>query len=143
MNLQTVLPLIARSFLAAIFVQSGINKLLNFAGTQEVIASKGIPLPLIALILTIAVEVVGGLLVILGYKAWLGALLLFLFLIPTTLVFHNPLADPTQLTQFLKNLSVMGGLLMVVAYGSGAFSLDRSMAQPGSYSASERDRINQ
>ncbi|NJN88653.1 MAG: DoxX family protein [Leptolyngbyaceae cyanobacterium SL_7_1] len=126
MDLQTVLPLIARSFLAVIFVHSGINKLLNFAGTQETIASKGIPLPLIALILTIAVEVIGGLLVILGYKAWLGALLLFLFLIPATLVFHNPLVDPTQLTQFLKNLSIMGGLLMVVAYGSGALSLERS-----------------
>lgn len=124
MYLQRFVPLVARTFLALIFIQSGINKLLDFAGTQEMMAGQGIPLTSLVLFFAILFEILGGLLVILGFKARLGAILLLIFLIPTTLVFHNPIADPTQTTQFLKNLSIMGGLLMVLAFGSGSLSLE-------------------
>ncbi|GAB4384922.1 MAG: DoxX family protein [Elainellaceae cyanobacterium] len=126
MNYQKIIPLIARAFLAIIFIQSGISKIFNFAGTQETIAGVGLPFPAVALVITILVEVAGGLMVLLGAKARLGALLLVLFLILATILFHNPIADSSQVTQFLKNLAIMGGLLMVFAYGPGLISLETS-----------------
>jgi putative oxidoreductase len=128
--MQKFIPLIARTFLAVIFVRSGFEKaLFDFAGTQEQMASAGIPIPFVVLIFTIAFQIIGGLSLILGYKAKIGAILLIVFLIPATLVFHNPITDPTQMIDFMKNLSILGGLLMVVAFGSGALSLDGNAHQ--------------
>ncbi|MEO0868550.1 MAG: DoxX family protein, partial [Cyanobacteria bacterium J06642_11] len=82
---------------------------------------------------TILFELLGGISLIIGYQAQIGAILLLVFLIPATLMFHNPIADPTQMIQFMKNLAIMGGLLMVVAFGAGPISLDRrvlSASQP-------------
>ena len=124
MDLQKVVPLIARIFLALIFVRSGVGKALDFAGTQEQIAGVGLPLPVLLTVGAIAFELIGAALVLLGYKAKWGALLLILFLIPTTLIFHSNFADGMQVTQFLKNLAILGGLLMVIAFGSGPLSLD-------------------
>ncbi|MGJ3246672.1 MAG: DoxX family protein [Elainellaceae cyanobacterium] len=126
MSFQTYIPLIARTFLTVIFLRSGISKLLSFSGTQETIANAGIPLPVVALILTILFEIVGAVFVILGFKARWGALLLLLFIIPATLVFHNPVTTPEETTQFFKNLSIMGGLLFVISYGSGPLSLSKT-----------------
>lgn len=125
---QKYIPLIARTFLAVIFLNSGIGKLFDFAGTQQQIASAGLPLAALVTVFTIAFQLLGGVALIFGYKARIGSVLLLLFLVPATLVFHNPLVDPTQMTQFLKNLAIIGGLLMVTAYGSGPVSLDRSVA---------------
>ncbi|MEO1095640.1 MAG: DoxX family protein [Cyanobacteria bacterium J06638_28] len=126
MNVQKFIPLIARTFLAIIFIQTGIAKITGFVGTQEQIASVGIPLAPLVTVFTILFEIAGGLALILGYKARIGGILLLLFLVPATLVFHNPIADPSQMIQFLKNLAIIGGLLMVVAYGSGPISLESS-----------------
>ena len=125
MNAQKFIPLIARTFLAVIFIHTGIGKLTGFADTQQQIASVGIPLAALVTIFTIVFEVAGGISLIVGYKARIGGVLLLVFLIPATLMFHNPIADPTQMIQFMKNLAIIGGLLMVVAYGSGPVSLDR------------------
>ncbi len=124
MTVPKYVPLVARTFLAVIFIQTGIDKLLDFAGTQQQIAGVGIPLAPLVTVFTILFEVGGGVSLILGYKARVGAVLLLIFLISATLVFHNPVADPGQLTQFMKNLAIIGGLLMVFAYGSGPVSLD-------------------
>jgi putative oxidoreductase len=67
--------------------------------------------------------------VIFGFKARIGAILLLAFLIPATLVFHNPIGNPGELNSFLRNLSLTGGLLMVLAYGAGAISIDEWLAQ--------------
>lgn len=115
-----------RDFLAVIFINSGIGKISNFAGTQQQIASAGLPLAALVTVFTIAFQLLGGAALIAGYKAKIGSILLLLFLVPATLVFHNPLVDPTQMTQFLKNLAIIGGLLMVTAYGSGPVSLEHS-----------------
>lgn len=128
MSFQRFIPLIARTFLAVIFLRSGFNKLFDPTGTQEQIAGAGIPLAGLVLIFTILFEIAGALSIILGYKARIGAILLTIFLIPATLVFHNPLTDPSQTTQFFKNLSILGGLLMVYAFGSGPISLDHRFA---------------
>jgi putative oxidoreductase len=124
MQFQRYLPLVARTFLAIIFVRAGVTKIIGFAETQQQITEAGIPLSPLVTILTILIEVLGGIAIILGYRARTAATILFLFLIPTTLVFHNPLIDPTQTGQFFKNLSIMGGLLLVSTYGAGPVSVD-------------------
>ncbi len=117
----TYLPLVARTFLALIFLNSGVSQLMGFPGFVQTIASKGLPLPQVLAIGTIVFLLLGSVSLILGYKAKIGALLIILFLIPTTLFFH-PL--PADLPNFLKNLALIGGLLMVMAYGPGLISVD-------------------
>jgi len=121
---------LGRIFLALLFVVSGIGKITGYAGTAAVMASKGLPLVDILLPLTIAVELGGGLLLALGWKARWAAAALFLFLIPTTLIFHqfwgiDPKLVQMQKIHFLKNVAIMGGMLLVLATGAGAWSVDR------------------
>ncbi|MBE9044976.1 DoxX family protein [Pleurocapsales cyanobacterium LEGE 10410] len=120
------LPLAARICLCIIFINSGIGKIFGFAGTAEMMAGQGLPIPQVLLIFTIAFQLLGGLSLLFGYKVKLGSLLLILFLIPATLVFHNPIANPDELNNFLKNLGLIGGLLMVIYAGAGALSIDAS-----------------
>ncbi|MGB7250360.1 MAG: DoxX family protein [Phormidesmis sp.] len=122
----TYLPLAARICLALIFLNSGVKHLLGFQSFVPTIASKGLPLPQVLAIGAIACLLLGSVSLILGYQAKLGAVLLILFLIPTTLFFH-PVA--TDLTSFLKNLALIGGLLMVVSYGPGLVSVDGSSSR--------------
>jgi putative oxidoreductase len=119
--------LIGRIFIAAIFLISGTSKIGNFSGTAAFMASKGIPLPDFALVMTIFIEILGGLSIILGYKAKWGAWVLFGFMIPATLIFHTNFSDQNQMIHFLKNVSIMGGLLYITASGSGPLSLDAKM----------------
>jgi putative oxidoreductase len=119
--------LIGRILIATIFLIAGLSKIGNFSGTSQFMASKGIPLTDMALVLTILIELVGGLSLILGYKAKWGAWALFAFMIPVTLVFHTNFSVPDQMIHFLKNLAIMGGLLYITASGPGPFSLDEKM----------------
>jgi putative oxidoreductase len=122
---KNVISLVSRILLSAIFIWSGINKMLDPAGTQQYMTAKGLPLVGLLYLATVAVEVGGGLSVLLGYKARYGAIALALFLIPATLVFHTNFADQMQQIAFMKNLAIFGGLLMIVQYGAGRISLDR------------------
>lgn len=130
--MEKYIPLVARAFLAAIFLKSGIDKILDFGGTQQTMAAKGIPLAVVFLLGAIVVELGGGVSVLLGYKARWGAIALFLFLIPTTLIFHADFSQRQQVIQFMKNLAIMGGLLMVYYFGSGPVSLDLQIASKSS-----------
>lgn len=119
----------ARLLLALIFIQSGLGKITGFEGTAAAIAAKGVPLATFAAALTIAVEVGGGLLLVAGWKARWAAMALFLFIIAVTYVFHNPAGLPADLAQaqtiqLMKNFAIMGGMLMVVAFGPGGWSID-------------------
>ena len=121
---------LGRVFLALLFVVSGIGKITGYAGTAAVMAAKGLPIVDVLLPLTIAVELGGGLLLALGWKARWAAAALFLFLIPTTLIFHQfwglePKLAQMQKIHFLKNVAIMGGMLMVLAIGAGRWSVDR------------------
>ncbi|MDX2096921.1 MAG: DoxX family protein [Leptolyngbyaceae cyanobacterium bins.59] len=129
--MQRFIPLIARAFLAAIFIKSGTDKLLDPAATQQYMASAGLPLTGLLLAGAIVAELVGAVSVILGWKARWGAIALIVFLVPTTLIFHTDFSQRMQLIQFLKNLGLIGGLLMVVAYGSGPLSLDERLGGDG------------
>jgi putative oxidoreductase len=75
----------------------------------------------------VAVEVVGSLSLLLGYRTRAVGWLLFLFMIPTTLIFHTNFGDPNQMIHFLKNVSIMGGLLYVARYGAGRSSMDAGL----------------
>ncbi|MDJ0589846.1 MAG: DoxX family protein [Pleurocapsa sp. MO_226.B13] len=123
------IPLAARICLCIIFINSGIGKIFGFASTAEMMANQGLPIANILLIFTIAFQLLGGLSLLLGYKVKIGSILLILFLIPATLVFHNPLADPGEMNSFLKNIGLIGGLLMVIYAGAGALSVDSSTEQ--------------
>ncbi len=121
-NLQPWTSLLGRIFLSAVFIKSGIGKIFGGAGTQQYMESSGVPGWL--LIPTIIVLLVGGLSVLVGYQARYGALALVGFLIQATLIFHNIFIDPTQEIAFMKNLGLMGGLLMIASFGPGRISFD-------------------
>lgn len=104
---------------------SGVDKVLHPIGTQQYMASYGMPLTGLFLLAAIAVEIGGGLSVLLGYKTRWGAIALAIFLIPATLIFHTNFTDQIQTIMFMKNLAILGGLLMIIQYGSGRIALGR------------------
>lgn len=115
------LPLAARICLSLIFLKAGISHIFGYGDTVEMMAGQGLPIPDLLLIFTIIFQILGGLSLLLGYKVKIGSILLILFLIPATLVFHNPTTD---INGFLKNIGLIGGLLMVIYAGAGALSID-------------------
>ncbi|MEB0031885.1 DoxX family protein [Undibacterium sp. RTI2.1] len=124
-------PLVGRILIALIFVASGAGKITGFDGTVGYIASKGLPLPQLAAIAAIIVELGGGLAVILGWKARWAAAAMLIFTASAAIIFHNFWGVPAdqaqnQMIHFMKNISMMGGLLFVIIHGSGALSLDGS-----------------
>ncbi len=119
------LPLAARICLSLIFIKAGISHILGFAGTQQMMTQRGLPIAGVLLAGTILFQILGGLSLLLGYKVKIGSILLIIFLIPATLVFHNFLLDPEEINSFLKNIGLIGGLLMMIYTGAGALSLDQ------------------
>jgi putative oxidoreductase len=129
-TLQNFTSLAGRTLLALIFVVSGFGKITGFAGTAAYMGSKGMPMPEALLVGAIVVELIGGLMIVAGWKARWAALALFLFTIPATIMFHNPAglsgqAAQDQMIHLMKNVSIMGGMLMLAAFGPGAWSVDR------------------
>ena len=118
-------PLVGRTFLALVFIIAGFGKITGWEGTLGYMASKGLPMTEALLALTILIELGGGLLLLLGFQARWAALALFLFLIPVTLIFHPFWADPEQYNAFMKNLAIMGGMLYIMTFGSGPYSLQK------------------
>jgi putative oxidoreductase len=116
--------LIGRILLILIFLQSGIGKIENFQGTAQYMAKFGMPLTNFLLVGAIFLELAGSITIILGYHTRFGALLLLIFLIPTTLIFHSDFAERMQMIQFMKNVSMFGGCLILLSAGAGRFSLD-------------------
>lgn len=115
---------IARILLSIIFVMAVFGKIMDPASSQSYMEAYGLPMVFILFILAVIVEIIGSLSVILGYKAKMGAWMLVVFLAITTLVFHTDLADTIQMQMFLKNLAIIGGLLLVAIYGAGPMSID-------------------
>lgn len=122
-------PLAGRILIALIFVLSGFGKITGFEGTVGYIASKGLPLSQLAAIGAIIVELGGGILLIIGWKARWAAAAMLVFTALAALFFHNFWAMPpdqaqNQMIHFMKNISMIGGLLFVVIHGSGPLSVD-------------------
>ena len=124
MKLKDPIPLAARILISTIFIMAAINKSMDLLGSEQYMAAYGIPAAGILLVLSIIIEIFGGLSILLGFKAKWGAIALFIFLIPTTLIFHTEVTDQIQSIMLLKNFAMMGGLLMVANFGSGPYSLD-------------------
>jgi putative oxidoreductase len=122
-NLTAASQLLGRALMSTIFIVAGYGKIGAYAGTQAYMESMGIPGALLPLV--IALELGGGLALLLGFQARITALLLAIFSIVSALVFHANLADQTQQIMFLKNLAMAGGLLYVMASGAGTFAVDR------------------
>lgn len=113
--------LAARIFLATLFVVAGLGKIQGYDGVAGYMQSMGVPGSLLPFV--IALELAGGLAIAVGYRTRLVAFLLAGFSLLSGLVFHSPL-DPSEQTQFLKNLAIAGGFLLLVVHGAGKFSLD-------------------
>jgi putative oxidoreductase len=122
------LPLAARICLCLIFLNAGIKHALDFNNTVGAMADKGLPIANILLLFTVLFQLLGGFSLALGYKVKIGSILLIVFLIPATLVFHNFATNPMELNNFLKNIGLIGGLLMIIYTGAGAVSIDSQMS---------------
>lgn len=117
------LPLFGRTFLCLIFFYGSISNLLEFDQTQQFMTEKGLPIPAVLLAGNIVFQLVGAISLLLGLKVQWGAIILILFLIPTTLVFHDFWANPDEIIAFLKNVGLIGGLLLLIQTGAGPISL--------------------
>ena len=127
-------PLIGRLLLSNIFIISGFKKITGFANTAGYMAAKMPSLDPdvinVLLVLTIAIELGGGLMMLVGWQARWAATIILLWMIPVTYLFHAYWGLPPdqmqmQFIQFQKNMAIMGGLLFIIAYGSGSYSLGR------------------
>jgi len=115
--------LAARICLCLIFFKAGVSHIIGFGETVEMMGNKGLPLANILLAGTVIFQLLGAISLLLGYKVKIGSILLIVFLIPASLVFHNPIADPSQINDFLKNIGLIGGLLMIIYSGPGSLSM--------------------
>jgi putative oxidoreductase len=128
-QLQNPLALAARILIALLFLPEGINKITGFSGTAAYIALAGLPLSELGVALAIVVEVGGSLALLIGYQARWAALVMAVFAVATGIFFHRfwtAPADQAMLEHimFFKNMAIAGGLLMIVAFGAGAWSAD-------------------
>ena len=138
-------PLAARVLLAQIFIVSGVGKIGKFAGTAAYMASNGLPMAEVLLVLTIALELGGGILLVLGWQARWIATAFFGFTFLTAVIFHpfwisDAASYTSQLNNFMKNLSIMGGMLYVMAYGAGPLSLGADSCAPSNASGGKKDQ---
>ena len=125
--------LVGRILLAALFVTSGFSKLTGFAGTAGYIASQGVPLPQVAAAIAVLIELGGGLAILAGWMTRWVALATVVFLIVITPIFHGYWSGTeeermTNEIMFWKNVSMLGGFLLLFAFGPGRYSIDEKMA---------------
>lgn len=118
------LPLVGRALISAIYILSGLSKLAAPAATIGYISSAGLPFASLGLAVAIVTEVLGGAALLLGYRTRLVATGLALFTLATAFAFHGNIADQNQFIHFFKNLAMTGGLLQIIAFGAGRYSLD-------------------
>ena len=137
--------LIARIVMSIMFITSGIGKLVGFGPTVDHIAEKGVPLPEIAAVIAILIEVGGGLAVLFGWKTRWAALAYVVFLIVITPIFHNfwtmeGAARMANNINFMKNVTILGGFLLLYAFGPGKYSIDAMLERRSMQSEPERAR---
>ena len=121
--MNNILNLIGRILISSVFLISGFNKINQYDGTIEWMGSFGVPGILI--IPAILLEIIGSLMIIIGYKTRVIATLFSIFCITLAIIFHNDFSDKMQLVSFLKNLALAGGFLFLVVSGPGKISLDK------------------
>ena len=120
-----ILDLLARILISILFFTNGIFKIMNYDGTVSWM--EGYAIPGILIIPAIILEILGPILIILGYQTKITAAFLSLFCLATAIIFHNDFSNQMQLTSFLKNIALAGGFLLLVINGSKKFSLDNKL----------------
>jgi len=123
--MKNITELAGRILLGTIFLMAGINKIGGYEGTAGYMDSVGVPGSLLPIV--IILEIVGGLMVITGFKVKWAAYALAGFTIVAAVIFHSNFADQMQSILFMKNLSIAGGLLLLATYGSGKLSVDSKL----------------
>lgn len=126
---QSALNLIGRLLIVALFLPAGLRKLAGFEGTLGYFASLGIPAPVFALVVTIAIEVLGSIALIVGFQTRVVAVIMAIFTLVAAAIGHAFWAAPADAVfiaqlLFFKNIAVMGGLLVLASAGAGRFSID-------------------
>jgi putative oxidoreductase len=116
--------LVARLFMASLFVLYGYFKLTAFAGTTGYMAKQGLPAPSLFAALAVIIELGGGLLILFGYQTRLVALGCAVYVLVAALIAHRNFGDGNQLSHFMKNMAIVGGFLALMASGGGPYSLD-------------------
>ncbi len=129
---QGIIALLGRLCFSLFFILAGLHKVMHFDASVAALADHWfISLPQVAVIVAIVFELLGGTLVFFGFYTRYGAFLLFLFMVPVTLLIHafwmlhNPMARAVDMGQFFKNIALIGGSLYIMALGAGKFSFDR------------------
>jgi putative oxidoreductase len=125
----SIVPLLGRILISIVFIMAGIGKIGGFSMEEGFVASKHLPLPAVTLGIALIIELVGGLAILAGLYTRFTAWIVFLYMIPTTFLFHNfwayqGAARMDSMINFEKNLAIMGGLLFIATFGPGAFSID-------------------
>jgi putative oxidoreductase len=136
--MNSYLPFIGRVLIGLPFTMSGLGKLTAYGPTTAMIAAVGLPLPPLAYAVAVAVELGGGVLLVLGYRVRPVALALAVFSLATAVSFHSNFANQNQMIHFLKNVMMAGGLFQIAAFGAGAISIEnwrRRSATPSVASA--------
>lgn len=121
-KLQELSAPIGRLFLSMIFIFSGFTKITGYADTAGYMESMGVPSMLLPLV--IALELLGGIAILIGFKARLVSLLFVGFNIVSAIIFHQFWNDESQMNPFMKNIAMAGGFLLIFAHGPGAYSVD-------------------
>src|ERR1700674_3119695 len=131
MNATRYVPFAGRLLIGLPYALSGLSKLAAIGPTTEAIRAAHLPLPPLALAVSVLVELGGGLLLIAGFQARIVAAALAAFSLATAVSFHSNFADQNQMIHFLKNVMMAGGLLQIVAFGAGALSIDNRGGKGG------------
>ena len=122
--MNSIIVLVGRILLAAIFILAGFSKLADISGTAAYFGMYNLPVPSVLAVISSLVEVVGGVAVLIGFQTRIAAFGLAVFCVLTALIAHMGWADLNQLIHFQKNLAMAGGFLVLGAYGAGALSVD-------------------
>jgi putative oxidoreductase len=124
-------PLVGRVLLALIFIIAGFGKITGFEGTVGYMQAYNVPMTQVLAVLAIIVDLGGGLMIAVGWKARWAAAAIFIFVLIASFIFHAFWAVPADQAQlqnimFMKNLAIMGGMLYIIVYGSGPLSVDKN-----------------
>lgn len=126
-SIQDLAMLIGRALMSAIFIWSGYAKLVSQAATQDYFAHIGLPVPMLAWLVTVAIEFVGGIALLVGVQARVAGLVLALWCIATAIVGHSDFSNPDMQIHFMKNVAMCGGLIYIAIFGGGFYSVDRML----------------
>jgi putative oxidoreductase len=125
--LDDYLPALARLLMSSLFIWEGVLQLRDPAGTVQYFTSLHVPAPAIAVWVSVAIHLLGGLAILVGFKTRWAATVLILLCLGTAFGIHLPAGDMDNMVNFYKNLVMAGGFLYVIAYGAGALAFDQDV----------------